>query len=84
MSRCPDSPTHALLSVAILEGVVPRSWPIPNSLDTTQYGGCPGDATGFSLRYQGERLGIWDPQNRDLHRKSPPKPKNIGWLIITC
>ena len=28
------------------------------SVVTPLYGGCPGDATGFSVRYQGELLGI--------------------------
>ena len=46
------------------------------------YGGCPGDSIGFSVRYQGELLGLRDPQNRDLRRKSPPETKT-GWLIIT-
>ena len=27
----------------------------------------------FLLRYQGELLGLWDPQNRDLRRKLPPE-----------
>ena len=39
------------------------------------YGGCPGHSIGFSLRYQGELLGLWDPQNRDLRRKLPPETK---------
>ena len=43
----------------------------------------PGDAIGFSVRYQGELLGIWDLQNRDLRRKSPPETEKIGWLIST-
>ena len=37
------------------------------------YGGCPGGVTGLSIRYQGELLGLWDPQNRDLRRKLPPE-----------
>ena len=37
------------------------------------YGGCPGDVIGFYLRCQGELLGLWDPQNRDLRRKPPPE-----------
>ena len=47
------------------------------------YGGGPGDATGFSVRYQGELLGISDLQNRDPRRKSPPETEKNGWLIIT-
>ena len=39
------------------------------------YGGCPGDVTSFFLRCQGELLGLWDPQNRDLRRKLPPETK---------
>ena len=27
-------------------------------LQRVKYGGCPGDAIGFSVRYQGELLGI--------------------------
>ena len=27
------------------------------------------------LHYQGELLGIWDPQNRDPRRKLPPETK---------
>ena len=27
------------------------------------------------LHYQGELLGIWDPQNRDPRRKPPPETK---------
>ena len=42
------------------------------------YGGGPGGMTGWSLRYQGELLGLWDPQNRDLRRKPPPE--TIFWL----
>ena len=43
------------------------------------YGGCPGDSIGFSVRYQGELLGLRDPQNRDLRRKSPPETeKSVG------
>ena len=39
----------------------------------------PGDAIGFSVRYQGELLGIWDLQNRDPRRKSPPETeKSVG------
>ena len=37
------------------------------------YGGCPGDVTGLYLRYQGELLGLWDPQHRDPRRKPPPE-----------
>ena len=37
--------------------------------------GGPGDVTGFYLRCQGELLGLWDPQNRDLRRKPPPETK---------
>ena len=51
-----------------------------------QYGACPGDVTGLCLRCQGELLGLWDPQNRDLRRKPPPETKFsvvFGWLIIT-
>ena len=37
----------------------------------------PGGMTGlvsiWSVRYQGELLGLWDPQNRDLRRKLPPE-----------
>ena len=41
-----------------------------------QLGGlCPGGVTGFYLRCQGELLGLWDPQNRDLRRKPPPESK---------
>ena len=29
----------------------------------------------FLLRYQGELLGLWDPQNRDLRRKLTPETK---------
>ena len=39
------------------------------------YGACPGGVTGFYLRCQGELLGLWDPQNRDLRRKPPPETK---------
>ena len=39
------------------------------------YGGGTGDVTGLYLRYQGELLGLWDPQNRDLRRKLPPEIK---------
>ena len=46
------------------------------------YGGCPGDVTGFYLRCQGELLGLWDPQNRDPRRKPPPGTIFFGWLII--
>jgi len=43
------------------------------------YGGGPGGMTGWSLRYQGELLGLWDPQNRDLRRKPPPETvKSVG------
>ena len=35
--------------------------------------GCPCGVTGLSIRYQGELLGLWDPQNRDLRRKLPPE-----------
>ena len=46
---------------------------------TIKYGGCPGDSIGFSVRYQGELLGLRDPQNRDLRRKSPPETeKSVG------
>ena len=38
-----------------------------------EYGGGPGGMIGFSVRYQGELLGIWDPQNRDLRQKLPPE-----------
>ena len=39
----------------------------------------PGDAIGFSVRYQGELLGIWDLQNRDPRRKLPPETeKSVG------
>ena len=41
------------------------------SLPKCVYGGCPGDVTSFYLRCQGELLGLWDPQNRDLRRKLP-------------
>ena len=37
------------------------------------YGACAGDQVGFYLRCQGELLGLWDPQNRDLRRKLPPE-----------
>ena len=37
------------------------------------YGAGAADVTGLYLRYQGELLGLWDPQNRDLRRKPPPK-----------
>ena len=40
---------------------------------TVQYGGGAGGSIGFSVRYQGELLGIWDLQNRDDRRKSPPE-----------
>ena len=36
------------------------------------YGVGPGDSIGFSVRYQGELLGLRD-QNRDLRQKSPPE-----------
>ena len=43
------------------------------------YGGGPGGMTGWSLRYQGELLGLRDPQNRDLRRKPPPETvKSVG------
>ena len=29
----------------------------------------------YTLRYQGELLGLWDPQNRDLRQKLPPETK---------
>ena len=42
-------------------------------------GVCPGDSIGFSVRYQGELLGLRDPQNRDLRRKPPPETeKSVG------
>ena len=48
---------------------------------TAGYGGCPGHSIGFSLRYQGELLGLWDPQNRDLRRKLPPETMfSVGLL----
>ena len=50
------------------------------------YGAGPGVVTGLCLRCQGELLGLWDPQNRDLRRKPPPETKFsvvFGWLIIT-
>ena len=35
----------------------------------------------WSVRYQGELLGLWDLRNRDLRRKSPPETKvSVGWL----
>ena len=35
----------------------------------------------FLLRYQGELLGLWDPQNRDLRRKLTPETKfSVGCL----
>ena len=37
-----------------------------------------GDVTGLYLRYQGELLGLWDPQNCDLRQKPPPE--TIFWL----
>ena len=39
------------------------------------YGAGPRDVTGLYLRYQGELLGLWDPQNRDPRRKPPPETK---------
>eukprot|EP00964_Phaeocystis_antarctica_P145192 scaffold111188_cov62-Phaeocystis_antarctica.AAC.11 len=43
------------------------------------YGGGAGGSIGFSVRYQGELLGIWDLQNRDPRRKSPPETeKKVG------
>ena len=43
--------------------------------DGLHYRGGPGDVTGFYLRYQGELLGLWDPQNRDPRRKPTPETK---------
>ena len=35
----------------------------------------------WSVRYQGELLGLWGPQNRDLRRNPPPETKFlVGWL----
>ena len=49
--------------------------PYPLSL----YGGGPGGMISWSVRYQGELLGLWDPQNRDLRRKPPPETvKSVG------
>ena len=43
------------------------------------YGGGAGGSIGFSVRYQGELLGLWDLQNRDPRRKSPPETeKSVG------
>ena len=39
----------------------------------TLRGVCPGDQVGLYLRYQGELLGLWDPQTRDLRRNYPQK-----------
>ena len=47
------------------------------SLYQTRRGGA-GGSMGFSVRYQGELLGIWDLQNRDPRRKSPPETEK--WL----
>ena len=45
------------------------------------YGGGAGGMIGCSVRYQAELLGLWDPQNRDLRRKSPPETeKSVGLL----
>eukprot|EP00964_Phaeocystis_antarctica_P070660 scaffold43041_cov24-Phaeocystis_antarctica.AAC.1 len=45
----------------------------------TNNGGGAGGSIGFSVRYQGELLGIWDLQNRDPRRKSPPETeKSVG------
>ena len=46
----------------------------------TNYGGGAGGSIGFAVRYQGELLGIWDPQNRDPRRKSPPETEKVPWL----
>ena len=46
------------------------------------YGGGAGDVAGLYLRYQGELLGLCDPQNRDLRRNPPPETKFFCWLII--
>ena len=35
----------------------------------------------FLFRYQGELLGLWDPQNRDLRRKPPPETKFLVGLL---
>ena len=39
----------------------------------------------WPVRYQGELLGLWDPQNRDLYvdrrRKLPPETKFLGGLL---
>ena len=33
---------------------------------------------------KGGLWGLWDPQNRDLRRKTiTPRDRKIGWLIIT-
>ena len=47
--------------------VVARTMPLAES----PYGGVPGDQVGLNLRNQGDLLGLWDPQNRDLRRKLP-------------
>eukprot|EP00964_Phaeocystis_antarctica_P110426 scaffold74786_cov41-Phaeocystis_antarctica.AAC.2 len=49
------------------------------STEHTVYGGGAGGSIGFSVRYQGQLLGIWDLQNRDPRRKSPPETeKSVG------
>ena len=35
----------------------------------------------FLLRYQGELLGLWDPQNRDLRRKPSPETEFLVGFI---
>ena len=34
----------------------------------------------YTLRYQGELLGLWEPQNRDLRRKPPPETE----FLVGC
>ena len=64
-----------VLSVVSAAGV---SWSVDRA-DYIGYGGGAGGSIGFSVRYQGELWGIWDLQNRDPRRKSPPETeKSVG------
>ena len=47
----------------------------PNSKKVRRTGGARVTRQVYTLRYQGELLGLWDPQNRDLRRKLPPETK---------
>ena len=56
-------PPHELIYGSLVVGLV------------AAMGGAQMTRQVCSIRYQGELLGLWDSQNRDLRRKPPPETK---------